>query len=86
MWPNRPKAFLVGLDQWLAGIITGWPDATLSAWAYCWERDGQCKWLRPLIDGVALVFKDKNHCRESYRSEWQGTQLPECFKVPLAPE
>jgi hypothetical protein len=80
-WPNRPRAFFVGFDQWIAAIITGWPDATLSAWAWAWERDGKCRWLRPVID--AIFFWDKDHCRESYRNELEGNQLPPELKIAL---
>lgn len=79
-YPNRKKAALVGIDQLLASIVTGWPEATLSAWAWVWERDGIRAWPRRLID--ALFFFDKNHCMESYRSEYKGSQLPPEFKIP----
>ena len=81
MWPNRLKAFVVGIDQLIAAVLTGWPDATLSAWAWVWERDGKCFWLRKFID--LIFFWDKNHCKESYRSELEAVQLPPSFKIPL---
>jgi hypothetical protein len=41
IYPNRPRALLIALDQLLGVIVTGWPDATLSAWAWGRERDGE---------------------------------------------
>jgi len=33
-------------------------------------------WPRRLVDGVALILGDENHCLESYKSEVEGRQLP----------
>ena len=74
MYPNRPRATLIALDQLVGALITGWPDATISAWAWVWEREGKCSWLRKLID--RLFWRDKDHCELSYRNERRGAQLP----------
>jgi hypothetical protein len=76
-YPNRKRAVLIALDQLLGAIVTGWPDPTLSAWAWVWERDGKRAWPRRVIDRVAGLLGDDNHCRESYRSEKRQRQLPE---------
>lgn len=81
IYPNRPRALLIALDQLLGVIVTGWPDATLSAWAWVWERDGKRALPRRLIDRLALLFGDKDHCLESYRSEYEGGQLPPGFRI-----
>ena len=69
------KAVLIGLDQLANAILGGWPDETLSS--RCWRlslagRD----WPRLVVDGLARIFGDRNHCRESYESERLGRQLP----------
>ena len=82
-YPDRLRATVIALDQLLAAVITGWPDATLSAWAWAWERDGKRAWPRILIDGIALhIFRDPNHCEESYTSERTGLQLPPELRRP----
>jgi hypothetical protein len=80
-YPHRGWAFIVALDQAVGALITGWPDPTISAWAWVWERDGKRAWPRKLIDG--LFFWDKYHCRESYRMELEARHLPPEFAVPL---
>ena len=49
-------------------------DETLSSRAWRWEQDSVRSWPRRLID--KLFFWEPNHCRESYRSEREGRQLP----------
>lgn len=49
-------------------------DESLSSRAWRWERDGVRAWPRRVID--RLFFWEPNHCRESYRSEREGRQLP----------
>jgi len=70
------KRVLIALDQLLNTIFMGWPDETISSRAYRWDKDGIRHWPRKLIDGIAWVFGDKNHCYESYVSERIGRQLP----------
>ncbi|WP_288229733.1 pseudouridine synthase [uncultured Desulfovibrio sp.] len=69
------KAVLIGVDQLANAILGGWPDETLSS--RCWRlslagRD----WPRRMVDGLARIFGDRDHCRESYESERLGRQLP----------
>ena len=75
------KNVLIGFDQtincvvWIKGDGFGYPDETLSARA--WRLRGQSNsWKR--ID--ALLFFDKDHCRTSYESELNRTQLPKDYK------
>ena len=75
------KNVLISLDQtincvvWIKGDGFGYPDETLSARA--WRLRGQSNsWKR--ID--ALLFFDKDHCRTSYESELNRTQLPKDYK------
>ena len=74
---TRSKAILVAFDQLLAAIITKYPDASLSAWAYVWARDGKRRWVRRLIDG--LFFWESKHCYNSYLSERTQKQYPPWF-------
>ena len=69
------KAVLIGVDQLANAILGGWPDETLSS--RCWRlslagRD----WPRRMVDGLARILGDRDHCRESYESERLGRQLP----------
>ena len=68
------KAVLIAIDQLVNAILAGWPDETLSSRAWRWEQDGVSAWPRRMID--SLFFWEPNHCRESYRSEREGRQLP----------
>ena len=70
------KAVLIALDQLVNALAGGWPDETISSRCWRWELAGKRSWPRRLIDRLALIFRDENHCRESYESERQGRQLP----------
>lgn len=70
------KAVFIGLDQLINALFGGWPDETISSRAWRWELAGVRSWPRRLLDGLALIFGDKDHCRKSYESERQGRQLP----------
>ena len=78
---TRIKAVLIAIDQLAAAIIIGWPDATLSAVAWVWERGGHRSWPRRWID--RLFFWDPNHCRESYKSEFSRSQFPPGFFLEI---
>jgi len=73
---------LVVLDQVLCVIIclilfeTAWADETLSCRAWRWEKDGVRSWPRVILDFIAKLLGDPNHCFESYESERLGRQLP----------
>ncbi len=70
------KAVLIALDQFANALAGGWPDETISSRAWRWDISGRRAWPRKFIDGLALIFGDKNHCRASYESERLGRQLP----------
>lgn len=53
-----------------------WADETISAHCWRWHINGVRSWPRRLVDGVALILGDENHCLESYKSEVEGRQLP----------
>lgn len=68
------KKVLIAVDQLVNALLAGWPDETMSSRAWRWEQDGVRAWPRRVID--RLFFWEPNHCRESYRSEREGRQLP----------
>lgn len=67
---------LIALDQALNTICGGYPDETFSSRAHRKAVAGQWFWkvLRVIING--LFFWQKDHCLESYQSEWYGRHLP----------
>lgn len=73
MWAY-PKQILIALDQLLNTIFRGYADETLSSRAWRHYAGGSRKWPKRLID--AVLFFDKNHCEESYKSEILRRQLP----------
>ena len=68
------KSVLVALDQLVNALLGGWPDETLSSRCWRLEMAGVRSWPRKIVD--ALFFWDASHCRESYKSERTGRQLP----------
>lgn len=75
------KALLIALDQLLNALCGGWPDETISSRAWRWELSGRRSWPRKLIDGLALILGDHDHCRESFGSERLGRQLPPELRI-----
>lgn len=69
------KGVLIALDQLLNALAGGWPDETYSSRCWRWSLQGR-DWPRRVVDGVAWLFHDHNHCRESFESERLGRQLP----------
>ena len=52
-----------------------WADEPLSS--RCWRLSLAGKdWPRKIIDGLFLIFGEKDHCRDAYESERLGRQLP----------
>lgn len=70
------KCLLIALDQMLNAVFCGWPDETLSSRAWRLSMSGGPDWPRKVIDTVAAVLGDKDHCRQSYISEQLRRQLP----------
>lgn len=70
------KALLIALDQFINALLGGWPDETLSSRCWRWEQAGVRSWPRKVLDGVARLLGDREHCRQSFESERQGRQLP----------
>lgn len=71
----------VSLDQLLNTVfLNGYPDETLSSHFYRWNRDSVYKYPMIILDKIAGLFGDKNHCYESYKSEERRRQLPPEFR------
>lgn len=70
------KALLIALDQFINALLGGWPDETLSSRCWRWDQAGVRSWPRKVLDGVARLLGDRDHCRQSFESERQGRQLP----------
>ena len=73
MWPYL-KNILIAIDQLINTAFHGQPDETLSSRAWRHYADGTRKWPKGLID--TILFFDKNHCEESFKSELERRQLP----------
>ena len=69
------KNLLIAVDQLINTLTGGWPDETLSSRAYRMAVDGH-PWLMRAIDGLAMLFGDKNHCEASFDSERLRLQAP----------
>lgn len=64
----RLKQIAIAFDQLINTLIPGgWADETISA--RCWRLRSRGAWgvARLVVDSV--LFFDKNHCEESYKSE-----------------
>lgn len=66
---------LIAIDQLITSLLGGWPDETLSS--YAWRLETQNKpfgFTRKLID--AVFFWDPDHCYKAMLSERKRLQLP----------
>lgn len=63
------KSVAIGIDQLLNTVLGGYPDETLSARSY----RKQDAWYY-IINKI--FFWQKDHCRESWESEVNRSQLP----------
>lgn len=68
------KQVPIAFDQLINALLGGWADESLSAHAWRQHLEGKRNWPYLLID--AILFFDGNHCRTSYESELERTQLP----------
>lgn len=74
------KQIAIAFDQLLNALLAGHADETLSARAYRTESSGKLfgRFFRPLID--TIFFFDKDHCKQSYLSEFERKQLPSHYR------
>lgn len=78
---HNVKQTLVSLDQFLNCLVglffygePVWADMTFSATCYIWHRDGKRSWPYRFVN--ALFFWEPDHCKTSYESEVERSQLP----------
>ena len=75
------KNVFIWIDQGINTIILfGYPDETLSSRFYRWYRDDKYKYPMIILDKIASLFGDQNHCYNSYLSEKLNKQLPPEFR------
>lgn len=75
------KNVFIWIDQGINTIILfGYPDETLSSRFYRWYRDDKYKYPMIILDKIATLLGDKNHCYNSYLSEKLNRQLPPEFR------
>ena len=70
---SYPIRVLIALDQLANALRGGEPDETISAWLYrikSVRRQAFVNWL----------FRNPNHCKNSYESELRRSQLPEAYR------
>jgi hypothetical protein len=70
---------LISLDQLGTTLVGGYPDETLSSYAYRLNLQGKRGGLifMPLIN---WMFRNPNHCYLAYQEEVQNLQLPREFR------
>ena len=66
---------LIALDQLGTAILGGWPDETMSSYAFRLDMQGKpFGFMRRVID--ALFFWDDDHCRKAWLAEMRRKQVP----------
>ena len=71
---NYPHKIALALDQLLNAILGGYPDESLSARAFRWDRDGRRRWPKKVIN--AMFFWQRDHCRSAWHCEQELRHMP----------
>ena len=69
----------IGFDQFCTTLVGGWPDETLSSYAYRLDRQGKMggKVFRPIIDWLfAWQGHPMGHCHAAWIQETKRSQFP----------
>ena len=69
-----PHKIGLALDQLLNAILGGYPDESLSARAFRWDRDGRRRWPKKVIN--AMFFWQRDHCRSAWHCEQELRHMP----------
>ena len=69
-----PHKVGLALDQLLNAILGGYPDESLSARAFRWDRDGKRSWPKKVIN--AMFFWMRDHCKSAYHCEQELRHFP----------
>ena len=74
---SYPIRILIAIDQLFTALLGGWPDETLSSYAWRLERQGKPagRIFRPLIDWL-FAWEGPNHCERAAMYERMRVQLP----------
>lgn len=70
---------IIAGDQFISTLFGGFPDETISSYAYRLDNHGKPagKILRPFIDWLALkLAKQTDHCFKAYQEERVRGQMP----------
>lgn len=79
------KQNAIALDQQLNTLTGGWADETLSSRAWRKSQEHKiaaiaCRWLFDFL--WKLVFREDNHCQDSFESERKKNHLPPEMRTP----
>lgn len=80
------KNLLIALDQLVTALLGGWPDETLSSYAYRLDQNGRLagRIFRPAIDLVfQVVIGQDAHCRQAVEAELDRRQLPPALRASM---
>lgn len=69
-----PHKVGLALDQLINAILGGYPDESLSARAFRWDRDGRRRWPKKIIN--AMFFWQRDHCRSAWHCEQELRHMP----------
>jgi hypothetical protein len=70
---------LIGIDQLGTVLVGGWPDETLSSYAYRMDQQGKLsgRVFRPLIDWLfSWQGLAHGHCHQAYLEERLRVEMP----------
>jgi hypothetical protein len=69
---------LIALDQLCCALLGGWPDETMSSYAYRMRLERKpFGFLASWIDwGARVLFGQQDHCHKAYLSERKRSQEP----------
>ena len=70
------KQILIAIDQLINALIGGMADETISARAY------RSDWRLTMVI-INSLFRDENHCKDSFESEVLRSQLPKEYGASL---
>lgn len=70
------KQGLIALDQLFNALVGGWADETLSS--RLWRNRTRRGWKQAqfVLDGLARLLGDPDHCKAAYESERKRLQCP----------
>lgn len=72
---SYPIRVLLAIDQLVTALLGGWPDESLSSYAWRLEKQGKpFGFMRKVID--AIFFWDEDHCYKAMLAERWHLQTP----------